>query len=103
MSFNALEEASAPLEQLPPPPASVPFAAAPLPPATDSAAIETFVKDEPAPLLPPVNPDAGPTAPAGAEDTSESAPIDPNVVDPTVEEVVPVPPGRRSMGFFARS
>lgn len=30
--------------------------------------------------------------------------IDPSVVDPTVEEVVPtVPTGRRSMGFFARS
>jgi hypothetical protein len=41
-----------------------------------------------------------------AEETAgltEPPAIDPNVVDPTVEEVVPSSPGRRSMGFFARS
>ncbi len=94
LSFTALEEASTPVEQMPPP-ASVPFAAAPLPPAADSAAVEAFVKSEPAALPPP--------AEANAEDSTEHAPVDPNVVDPTTEEVVPVPPGRRSMGFFARS
>ncbi|MGN6475459.1 MAG: hypothetical protein ACTHK4_17685 [Mycobacteriales bacterium] len=86
LSFHALEEASAPVAS----PAAVPFAAAPLPPATDTAP-ETFVRDEPAEL---------PPADHGAD---EPAAVDPNVVDPTVEEVVPVPTGRRSMGFFARS
>jgi hypothetical protein len=37
------------------------------------------------------------------ETAAEPAAVDPNVVDPTTEEVVPVPHGRRSMGFFARS
>jgi hypothetical protein len=96
MSFNALEEeASAPGGQMPPPPPAdaVPFAAAPLPPAGGAGPIETFVKDAPS--------DFG--APA-AEDSVEPAAVDPNVVDPTVEEVVPAATsGRRSMGFFARS
>jgi hypothetical protein len=55
------------------------------------AIAETFVKDHPADLPP-------------AADSTEPPHIDPNVVDPTTEEVVPAPPsGRRSMGFFARS
>jgi hypothetical protein len=95
MSFNALEEASTPQEQLPPPATSVPFAAAPLPPPSDPAPADAFVKDEPAPVPPPTD--------AHQEGEADSTPVDPNVVDPTVEEVVPVPTGRRSMGFFARS
>jgi hypothetical protein len=92
MSFNALEEeASAPGSQ-PPPADAVPFAAAPLPPPGGAGPIETFVKDAPSDFAAP------------AEDATESAPVDPNVVDPTVEEVVPAATsGRRSMGFFARS
>lgn len=86
LSFNALEQASAPVA---PPAAAVPFAAAPLPPARDTAP-ESFVTDEPAEL------------PSAADGTAEPSAINPNVVDPTVEEVVPVPTGRRSMGFFAR-
>lgn len=96
MSFNALEqEASSPHDEVPPPMASVPFAAAPLPPPTGVAPVETFVKDDPAETSVPAD--------ANAETTGPPA-IDPNVVDPTTEEVVPsVPTGRRSMGFFARS
>ena len=60
-----------------------PFAAAPPVPQSASA-------DE-APLAETAS-DSGPI--------TEPAPVDPNVVDPTVEEVVPS--GRRSMGFFAR-
>ncbi|HVT65715.1 MAG TPA: hypothetical protein VHD81_11210 [Mycobacteriales bacterium] len=91
MSFNALEEeATAPLEDMPAPVASVQFAAAPLAPAGGASITETFVKDDPADL----------PAPA---DSAEAAPVDPNVVDPTTEEVVPSATGRRSMGFFARS
>jgi hypothetical protein len=92
MSFNALEqEATAPLDQLPAPVASMPFAAAPLPPPTGVSPItETFVKDDP----------LGAPAPTDAEAVA----VDPTVVDPTVEDVVPAAPsGRRSMGFFARS
>ncbi|HVS67633.1 MAG TPA: hypothetical protein VHE56_03710 [Mycobacteriales bacterium] len=92
MSFHALEEqATAPLDQMPAAGADVPFAAAPLPPPVASPITETFVKDGPADLPPP---------PAEAE----AAGMDPNVVDPTVEEVTPAAAtGRRSMGFFARS
>jgi hypothetical protein len=93
MSFNAMEEeAAAPLEATAAPVANLPFAAAPLPPTGGMAPIaETFVKDDPADLPPPA-------------DVAEPAPVDPTVVDPTTEEVVPAAPtGRRSMGFFARS
>ncbi|HVV74674.1 MAG TPA: hypothetical protein VHC43_01465 [Mycobacteriales bacterium] len=98
MSFNALEEeATTPSYEMPAPVASVPFAAAPLPPPPAGLASisETFVKDDPADLPPPAD-----ASPGSAAD----APVDPSVVDPTVEEVAPAsPPGRRSMGFFARS
>ncbi|HWC35368.1 MAG TPA: hypothetical protein VG650_11125 [Mycobacteriales bacterium] len=95
MSFNALEEeATGPLVQVPAPTAGMPFAAAPLPPASDVAPLpETFVKDDPADAPPPIT----------SDHTSHVA-GDPSIVDPTTEEVVPTPPtGRRSMGFFARS
>ncbi len=92
MSFNALEqEASAPAAPADPPAGSVPFAAAPLPP-TGAPITETFVKDDP------------PVVPAPSDGEEPAVAVDPNVVDPTTEEVVPAaPPGRRSMGFFARS
>jgi hypothetical protein len=64
--------------------AEMPFVAGPT--ATRFAQTDAFVKDDPA-------------------ETNVALPpqIDPSVVDPTVEEVVPVPSGRRSMGFFTRS
>jgi hypothetical protein len=68
----------------------MPFVAGPT--ATRLTSVDAFVKDEPIEA-------AGPEIPHPIDRPV----IDPSVVDPTVEEVVPVPPGRRSMGFFARS
>jgi hypothetical protein len=72
----------------PPAPPAMPFVAGPT--ASRPLPPEAFVKDEPLDL------------PADAAEPI--TPIDPSIVDPTVEEVIPEPPsGRRSMGFFARS
>jgi hypothetical protein len=83
------EETMAPVERLPA--MDMPFVAGPT--AARPAPPETFVKDEP--------------SDAFEDSTLASAEhphvIDPSIVDPTVEEVMPVPTGRRSMGFFARS
>ncbi|HVV77971.1 MAG TPA: hypothetical protein VHC43_18295 [Mycobacteriales bacterium] len=50
--------------------------------------------------------EAAQAAAAAAEDvqpTIDGPAAEASLVDPTVEEIVPVPAGRRSMGFFARS
>jgi hypothetical protein len=83
----ASDQAAAADEPVPgelPPAEAMPFIAGPT--ATRFAQTDSFVKDEP-------------NEPTGTDFT---APADHSVVDPTVEEVVPVTPGRRSMGFFAR-
>jgi hypothetical protein len=72
----------------------MPFVAGPTagPTASRFTSADAFVKDDPAE-----------SAASELPHASDHPVIDPSVVDPTVEEVVPVPPGRRSMGFFARS
>jgi hypothetical protein len=88
----ASDQAAAADEPVPgelPPAEAMPFIAGPT--ATRFAQTDSFVKDEPA-------------APTGTDFTAaaDHSVVDPSIVDPTVEEVVPVTPGRRSMGFFAR-
>ncbi|HEX3705135.1 MAG TPA: hypothetical protein VHV76_00770 [Mycobacteriales bacterium] len=72
--------------------AGTPFSAAPLVPSMPNA--QDMARGD-APH------DGEPLPPATPEAPAATTVIDPSVVDPTVEEVVPS--GRRSMGFFARS
>jgi hypothetical protein len=91
------------------PQADEPVAAPIAAPAPDSvAAFDRYaVPDEhpTAPIPSPAPQAAAADGPLTGSPLPEAEPeptmIDPSVVDPTVEEVVPM--GRRSMGFFARS
>lgn len=78
------EAAEAPVTTSPAPIVATPFAdAPPVAAPAPQVPVDAFVKD----------------APLEATD----APAEETHTDPSVEEVVPIPTGRRSMGFFARS
>jgi hypothetical protein len=118
----ALTEPSAPTAEADEAPAPAPAAAA-APTADDDLAAAPTGSGEP-PFIASTPFGAGPSMSATQDPQQQDAPgqpagdslepgaplpdsaaqhavIDPSVVDPTVEEVVPM--GRRSMGFFARS
>jgi hypothetical protein len=109
LSFRAYYRVEVPADESPVAPAEAPVegtaAAEPEPAEPAPMSPPPFV-DAPAAIVPA--PAAAPAvetpaeAPAAEPPAAEEAEPHP-VVDPSVEEVVPVPSGRRSMGFFARS
>jgi hypothetical protein len=80
-------------------------AAAPESAVAESSPEETSeVEPFPASVEPVAVAEAEPSGPPMEAADASASPLDgQQVVDPSVEEVVPVPTGRRSMGFFARS
>ena len=94
--------AEEPVAETPVEAAPAAVAPAPAPEQPTHPAVPQQVVNTPFATAPPV---AAPGAHAGAEDTEVDAPPAEAASEPLGDsaEVVPVPTGRRSMGFFARS
>jgi hypothetical protein len=107
-----LAEVPAQAEPTTPAMAPTPFAPAPEPaPVADVHVAEPVVEESvpeaepfPAAVEPAAVAEVEPSGPPVEAADGSAPPLDAQpVVDPSVEDVVPVPTGRRSMGFFARS